>query len=372
VTLKVRRVESKKDLKKFIRLPWRLYRGDPNWVPPLMMDLRKRMNPKKNPFFRNAEVAYFLAERPDRPVGRICAIRNGLHNEYHRDKVGFFGFFESERDPEVTGALMDAAAEWLRGQGMDTMRGPANYSENEEYGLLVKGFDRPPMAIMPYNPEFYVDLLEGAGFLKAMDLYAWYVDRESINIPPKVERIVDRVRKKPGVTFRDVNVKDVRAELGRIKTIYNDAWSKNWGFLPWTDELLEYMAPDFKMILIPELVMLAEVNGEPAGFSLVIPDVNQLIKEIKGRLFPFGWIRMLTGLRKTRGIRYVVMGVREKFRIRGLETVFYVETLRRAKAMGYQFCEMSWVLEDNDRMNAAAEAVGGVVYKTYRIYDKKL
>lgn len=368
----VRNASSRRDRRRFLRLPFDLYRGDPHWVPPLAMDLRKRMNPRKNPFFRNAEVAYFLAERDGETAGRICAIRNGHHNDYHGDRVGFFGFFECRDDPEAAAALVDAAAGWVHAQGLDTLRGPASYSENEEYGLLVEGFDRPPVAIMPYNPPYYAGLLEGAGFSKAKDLWAWYLDRELMHMPDKVYRIVERIRRRPGVAFRDVNIRDVRNELGRIKTIYNDAWSENWGFLPWTDELLAYMAPDFKTILIPELVLMAEVDGEPAGFSLVIPDVNEPIQRIGGRLFPFGWITFLRGLRRTRGIRYVVMGVRKKFRNRGLETVFYVETLERAKARGHEFCEMSWVLEDNDLMNQAIEGFGARRYKTYRIYDKAL
>jgi GNAT superfamily N-acetyltransferase len=359
-------------MRQFIRLPFSLYRDDPNWVPPLAMDLKRKMNPRKNPFFRNADVAYFLAERDGRITGRICAIRNGLHNDYHNDRVGFFGFFESENDPDTTEALVEGASQWLRDHGLDTMRGPASYSENEEYGLLVDGFDRPPMAIMPYNPPHYINLLEGAGFEKAKDLYAWYLDRDIMKIPKKLHRIVDRIRRRKGVVFRDVNLKDVKGELARIKTIYNDAWSDNWGFLPWTDDLLEYMAPDFKMILIPELVLLAEVDGEPAGFSLVIPDVNQPIKHIGGRLFPFGWLHLLRNIKKTKGIRYVVMGVCKKFRNRGLETVFYIETLTRGQARGHEFCEMSWVIEDNDLMNKAIESFGAQRYKTYRIYDKAL
>ncbi len=364
--------DSKRLMKRFILLPEDLYRGDPNWVPPLYMDLRKKMDPARNPFFLKAEAAYFLAERDGRAVGRIAAIRNGQHNEYHKDKVGFFGFFECENDPASAGALADAAAAWLRGKGMDTMRGPASYSENDEYGLLVDGFDRPPMCIMPYNPPYYAALLESAGFRKAKDLWAWYMDKSLVNFPPSIDRIVERIRSKPDVRIRDIDVHDVRGELGRIKTIYNDAWHANWGFLPWTDELLEYMAPDFGKIIIPSLVLMAEIGGEPAGFSLVIPNINEPIQRIRGRLFPFGWLHLLRNMKKSKGLRYVVMGVREKFRKRGLETVFYVETLRRGKEMGFEFCEMSWILEDNQAMNSATEALGAKKYKTYRMYDKPI
>jgi hypothetical protein len=372
VNLEIIPVDSVRKMKAFVYLPWEIYRGDPNWVPPLMMDLKKKMNPRKNPFFKNADVAYFLARRDSKYAGRIAAIRNGHHNEHHRDKVGFFGFFECEDREDTAGTLIEAASKWLRQKGMDTIRGPANYSENDEYGLLVEGFNRPPVAIMPYNPDYYERLLISSGFEKARDLYAWYVDRETIQIPPKLEKIVDRIRKRPGVSFRDVNIKDVKGELQKIKVVYNDAWKDNWGFLPWTDELLDYMAPDFKMILIPELVLMAEVDGEPAGFSLVIPNVNEAIQKIRGRLFPLGWLHLLLNVKKSKGIRYVVMGVRDKFRKRGLETVFYVETFKRAKAMGFQFMEMSWILEDNEVMNSEIKKFGAERYKTYRIFDKPL
>ncbi len=366
------RVTTPRDMKKFVFLPDELYKGDPNWVPPLYMDLRRKMNPAKNPFFRNAEAAYFLAKRDGKAVGRIAAIRNGLHNEFHKDRTGFFGFFETSNDPDTAKALLDAAAGWLAQKGLNAMRGPASYSENEEYGLLVDGFDGPPVCLMPYNPPWYAGLLEATGCTKAKDLWAWYMDRSLVNFPPTMDRIVERIKTRPGVAFRDINPRDVKGELSRIKTIYNDAWNKNWGFLPWTDELLEYMAPDFKRIIIPSLVMIAEVDGEPAGFSLVIPNVNEPIQRIRGRLFPFGWLHLLRNLKKTKGVRYVIMGVREKYRKRGLETVFFVELLRRGVALGFEFCEMSWVLEDNQVMNSAIEALGAKKYRTYRIYDKPI
>ena len=371
-TLSVEPVRDKRDLKAFIRFPWKVYRDDPNWVPPLIIDMKKMLDKSKNPFFRHSDAEYFLARRNGEVVGRIAAILNNRHNEYHKEKTGFFGFFEVLEDFEAASALFDTAAAWLKDRGMTLMRGPTNFSTNDTCGFLLEGFGKPPVILMTYNPRYYLEFSERYGFVKAKDLYAYFMSSDQ-PLPEKLVRISEHVRQREGLVFRTINMKRFWEEVETVFKIYNDAWSLNWGFVPLTKEETYHIAKDLKQIVDPDLVLIAEVKGEPAGFSLALPDVNQaLIKVRDGRLFPFGLPKLLWYMRKVNGVRVFTMGVVRKFQKRGIDALFYVETYRRGTGKGHRWGEFSWILEDNVMMNRAAQALGARVYKKYRIYEKPI
>ncbi len=374
-------VTTEKQRRTFARFPWKLYRHDPNWVPPIFMDHLALLTPGKHPFWEHAEQQLFLARRGDEIVGTICAHINHRHNQVHQDKVGFFGFFEVIEDKAVAHALLAAAADWLRGRGMEAIRGPENPSQNEEVGLLIDGFDRPPVVMMTYNPPYYRDFIEEAGFEKAQDLWAWIIrtsifDYDVRKLPRKFIRVAEAARRREGVTVRKLDMKRFEQDVEIAKIIYNGAWEKNWGFVPFTEAEIDHLAQDLKMILDPDLVYIAEVDGKPAGISLGVPDVNQALHKI--RPGPNNWSLPLTLLkflwyrRKINTFRLLIMGVLPEYRTLGIDALFYVETARAAFAKGYEYCEMSWILESNDMMNRIIERLGGRIYKTYRIYEKPL
>lgn len=371
MAVRIEQVEGKKDLEEFLKLPWRIYRGDPNWVPPLLRQERARFDPGKNPFFEHADVALFLARRDGEPVGRIASIINHAHNDFWKDRTGFFGFFEGP-DEEVAGRLFEEAGRWLRERGMEVMRGPAEFSSNETWGMLIEGFGRPPMVMMPYNPPYYPRLLESLGFRKAKDLYAFYI-RADTPIPERVAKIARSAQERTGIRVRPLRMKEFWEEVERVKVVYNSAWSRNWGFVPMTDEEFEHIAKEFKKIVEPELVLIAETEeGEPVGYSMAIPDVNQVLRRINGRLDPISLVKVLWYSRRINEARLMTLGVREEFRRRGIETVFYVRTLEAARKLGYVGGELSWTLEDNHLINRAIETMGGRRYKTYRIFEKEI
>ncbi|MDZ7295856.1 MAG: hypothetical protein ONB14_10615 [candidate division KSB1 bacterium] len=367
----VRPVASRRDLDRFVKLPWSIYRGNPYWVPPLIVDVKKLLDRKKNPFFQHSEAEYFLAERDGLVVGRIAAIVNDNHNKFHNEKTGFFGFFECINDQEVANALFDAAASWLRNKGMEIMRGPMNPSTNDTIGLLLDAYDKPPVIMMTYNPPYYVDLVNGYGMTKVMDVYAYWMDA-SQPLPEKLIRVTEKVRTKEGLQFRSINMKDFWGEVDRIHQIYNKAWSYNWGFVPMTTEEFHHLAKDLKSVVDPDLAFIAEMNGQPVGFCLTLPDFNQALHKINGRLLPFGIFKLLYYARKINQARVITMGVIREYQKRGIDGLFYLETYRRAVAKGYKGGEFSWVLENNVMMRRTAEMMGGKIYKTYRIYDYKL
>lgn len=366
--VEVQPIIDQKGMKAFIRLPWTIYHGDPYWVPPLIRDEKALFNPQRNPFFDHAEGTFFLARRGGKPVGRIAAFVNHLHNEHHHDRTGFFGFFETVLDAEIAQCLFDACGAWLRARGMEIMRGPMNFSVNETCGLLIEGFDRSPFIMMPYNPRYYPDLLTQYGFHKAKDLLAFYI-RTSTPIPDKVQHIAEMVPQKAGCTLRTLNMKDFAAEVERIKVIYNEAWADNWGAVPMTDREFDHLAKQLKTIVDPELVLIAEIKGEPAAFAMAIPDVNQSLKRINGRLDPISLIKLLWFSRKIREARLITLGVRKGYRHRGMDAALYLKILLNGRRLGYIGGELSWTLEDNVRINRAIEAMGGRIYKKYRIYD---
>ncbi len=371
--VRVQEVRSRTDRERFIKFPWKVYRGDRNWVPPLLMERRAFLNPAKNPFFEHSDVALYLAfDEAGNEAGRIAAIVNQNHIRIHGEKVGFFGLFESVDDPEVARALFETAAAYLRSKGMKVMRGPENMSINDDVGLLIKGFEFPPVLMMPHNPPYYEKLVEGSGFTKAMDLYAYWGESDGSSIPERLKRGTELSMKRYRINIRTVRMEDFDAELNRIQVLYNQAWEQNWGAVPLTDREFSYLAKDLKQILDPELCLIAEVEGKPAGFSLALPDFNQVLAHLNGRLFPVGILKLLYFRRKISRIRVLTMGVLKEYRRMGLDSALIFETYRRGHGRGYRAGEMSWILENNASMRNALVNIGFIPYKIYRLYDYPL
>ncbi len=369
-TTAVRAISSKSDLDKFIRLPWNIYKNNSNWVPPLIKDVKFKLNREKHPFFENARMQLFLAENSNGIVGRIAAVINERHNEFHDEKQGFFGMFECIDDTETAGLLFNAAEEWCRNEGMNKILGPVNLSTNDECGFLLEGFDLDPAIMMPYTHEYYLRLSEDNGYKKAKDLYGYLKDE--VGVVNRISKLVERVKKKEDVVVRPINMKDFDNEVEIIKDIYNSAWEVNWGFVPMTPSEMDLMAKELKPICEPELVLFAEVKGEPVGVSITLPDFNYVLKKLNGKLGPIEILKFFYYKRKIVGLRSVIFGLKKDFRRTGINVVLYYETEIRAARIGYKWCEMSWNLEDNDLINRFDEAVGGKLYKKYRLYEKNL
>ena len=371
--MRVRTARDRRDLRRFIDLPYRLHARDPLWVPPLRRDVEALLSRSKNPFFEHAEAEYFVAERGDEVVGRIAAISNRLHNETHNDRVGFFGFFECIDDQVVADALFAAAGQWCGQHGHDVVRGPASFSVNDECGLLVEGFDTPPVLMMPHNPPYYATLHDGYGLVKAKDL--WVYESPATGHPEHIQRITRAVQlagKRRGITLRALDMTRFAAEVETLKGLYNAAWERNWGFVPMTDAEIEHLAKQLKPIVVPDLVCFAERNAEVIGFAVALPDLNQALSHNpSGRLFP-GILRVLWHARKVSRLRILLLGVLNEYRGTGVDAVMYHWIWTKAVARGYRWGEAGWILEDNWRMNNAVVRLGFRRYKTYRIYDKAL
>jgi GNAT superfamily N-acetyltransferase len=367
MSVEVRPVQTARELEAFIRLPWSIYHGDRNWVPPLLTDMRYVHDPKRNSFFEQNFVQNFLAYDGSRPVGRISAIHNTVHNKFWDDKVGFFGFFESENRPEVTRALVREAARWLEGRGLTSMRGPTSFTTNDENGILLDGFDRPPVILMPYNPRYYPELMDGVGMAKCKDMVAYVM--EPIVLPERLAHGVDIVCKRRQIVVRPVNMKRFNDELRIVQDIYNTAWERNWGFVPMTEKEVEHMAEQLKAAIDPRLVLIAEIQGEPVAFLLALPDLNQALIHCNGRLFPFGLLKFLWHKRRIRSGRVLTLGVKEGFRKMGIDAVLMAEVTRQAQLQNYEWGEFSWILEDNLVARTPLENLGARVYKTYRLYE---
>lgn len=376
--LEVRSVRTAQERRAFLELPYRLYRNHPHWVAPLRVAQKDILNTRRHPFYKTADVEMFIARRAGRDVGRVMAIVNHAHNEFHAERTGFFGFFEAEDDFEAARLLLDAASDWLRARGMEMIRGPVNPSTNYELGLLVEGFDSPPAVMMTYNPPYYSQLIERYGFQKAIDLYAYSNSYDSFVYSEKLRRVSERLRKKDRISVRSVNLKNFKSEVEIVRKIYNDAWSRNWGFVPFSEAEFEHLAKDMKQIVDPNIILIAEQEIEgsseprPIGFFLALPDINLALKKINGRLLPFGLLKLLWHSRKITHVRAITMGVIKEHQNLGVASVFYDEMYRRCAIYNYPTGEMSWVLENNVMMNRAAELIGGQRSKVYRIYEKSL
>jgi hypothetical protein len=369
--LTIEEVKNRKDLMAFIRFPWRIYRGNRYWVPPLIKDLLSRFSPS-HPFRSHSEMALFLAYRQGEMVGRIAGIIDHHYIEFQQEKVGFFGFFESVDDVEVSDALLSRVKGWLREHGMEKMAGPMNPSTNDECGLLVDGFDVSPCLMMPYTSPYYPPLLERVGLKKAMDLYAYLLEKSTF-LFDRLDRITKRVMKRePGLRIRPIDLRHMDDELKIIKEIYNQAWSKNWGFVPLTETEIDDLAKNLKPLVVPDIVLLAYFGEEPVGFSVSLPDYNEVLIHLNGKLGLLGVLKFLYFKRKIKAVRIMLLGVKPAFQKRGIEGLLYIETFRRGTKKGYPRGECSWILENNLLMQHGIEAMGGKRYKTYRIYETDL
>ncbi len=374
--LRIHRVEDRAALKRFLLLPAALHAGDRNWVQPLMFERLEHLNPKKNPWFDHAEVGYWLAVRDERPVGRISAQVDHLHLERHGDATGHFGFLEAEDDAEVFGALFEAAEGWLRARGMRRVTGPFSLSINDESGLLVEGFETPPYIMMGHSPRYYGPRIEEQGYRTAKNLLAYIYNMAKPS--PRAQRMLERLSQGAGLSFRPIVMRRFDEELRTIVDIFNDAWSDNWGFVPMTPAEVRYMGRNLKPIIRPENAWIGEVEGRPAAMTVTLPNINEAIADLRGRLLPFGWAKLLWRLkvRGTRSARMVLMGVRKRYQgtPRGAALALGVtEALRSWHAVhGHQEAEFSWVLEDNRPTLDMIELLGGRAYKTYRVYEKSL
>jgi hypothetical protein len=370
-SITIRPVHTKRDEKLFIKFQWKPYEGNPYWVPPLLMDRRKLIDRKNNPFYKHAEMELFLAERNGEVVGRIGAILNHNHNKEHGENIGFFGFFECLNDQSIANALFDAAVHWLRGKGVAAVRGPASPSVNDEYGMLVEGFDRTPAILMAYNPDYYPKLVEAYGFRKAKDLFTWYLHSDAV-FSERFVRIAEAAKKRQGLVLRSLNMKEFDNEVKTIHEIYTRGWQRNWGEVPLTDDEFKYMAKDLKAIVNPELVVIAESNGKPAGFGMTLPDYNMVLKNNRhGWLIP-GILRILFLKKRITYARIVILGVLPEYLSSGLGSLLFYETGRRTVASGAPHGEASWVLEDNVMMNRGAQMMNGEIVKKHRLYQLPL
>jgi GNAT superfamily N-acetyltransferase len=369
--VKIVKVESRNDLKKFIHLPWKIYKDDPNWVPPLVYDLKERLNREKNPFFEHAEMELFFALKNDEITGRIAAIVDENHNQSHGEKIVFFGLYESFDDLDTAKSLLDKVAEWGKEKGMDVLRGPVNLSMNDECAFLIEGFDSPPVIMMPYNPPYYLEIMENCGLRKAKDLLAFYMTKDH-ETAARVQEIGERIKEVTNITLRTLKRKSADKEAEKIKFIYNHAWEKNWGFVPWTEKEMSYMVKKLKMIVDESLVILAEDKGKPVAFILGLPNYNEVFKRMNGRLTPLGILKFFLYRKKIKGMRGIVFGVLKEYRMTGLSYLLYSELERNAQAQGYEWAETSWQLEDNEPINRFIASVGGKVYKKYRMYEKRV
>jgi hypothetical protein len=376
MTLEIIRADSKREREQWLRLPWRLYKDYPGWVPNLLMLQRDTINVKKNPFFDNGEAQLFLAMRDGQPVGRISAQVDKRHNEQHNERTGFFGFFESEDDPAIAQALLSAAEAWVRERNLDVIRGPYNLALDEEIGLQIEGFDQPAMIQMPQSQPYYAPLLDGSGYTKAMDLLAY---RWNITDPPaRMMEAVEKTRAAPGLKLRPINLSKLHDEVELLIDIYTDAWSETWGYIPVSRRQARKLADDLKLIADPSLVMFAEVDGETAGMVVGLPNLSEATRDFNGFIDPIKAIKLLYRL-KLRGLtsgRILLFGVKHKFQRRreliGLPFVLLHELYLRAKTKRYTWCEEGWVLENNARLNALMPYWDAYVYKRYRIYEKSL
>ena len=366
--LNVWEVEKKQDLMTFIRFPWQIYQGDRYWVPPLIKDHLLKFS-EKNPFRSHAELILFLARKGGQLAGRIAGIIDHNYIEFHQEKVGFFGFFESIPDAQVAEILLSKVRDWLKRHGMEKMAGPFNPSTNDECGLLIDGFNDSPCLMMPYNPPYYPSLLEGFGLKKAMDLYAYRLE-QSFFLVDRLTRITERsIKKEPQLWVRPIDLRHFNEELKIVKEIYNNAWSRNWGFVPLTDEEMDDLAKNLKPLVVPDLVLFAYIGEEPVGFSVSIPDYNEVLKHLNGKVGLLGALKFLYYSKKIKTVRVMLLGVNQAFRKKGIEGLLYLETFKRGIKKGYPKAECSWILENNPFMQHGLEAMGGKRYKTYRIYE---
>ena len=369
--LEITGVESKADLDTFIKLPFRIYTGESRWVPPLDSERRRFLDRSRNPFFEHARAEYLLAWRDGRPVGRITAQVDDNFQSFQRNDWGFFGFFECEDDPEAARALLQAARDWLTAQGCDHMVGPCDFTTNDPCGVLIEGFERMPLILQPWTHRYYPALLEGAGLAKARDLYMWEIhisDREKVH--PAIFAAADSIGDQ-GITVRNMRKDDLEAEVGRFLEVYHSAWQDNWGFVPLTPNEVRHYVDEIRPVLSEDWAWLAEKDGEVVGAAVTLPDYNQVLKHLNGRLLPFNWIRALYWRRRISRVRQFALGVKPEFQKSGVAAKLYTVHFEAAEKSGIHLAELGWILEDNP-INRALEGLNGRIVRRFRIYETPL
>jgi len=369
--INILRAETPRSIKQFIDFPHSLYAGNPNYVPELFITQKKLFDKNLNPFFKHSDAEFFLAIKNGAIAGRIAVIKNGKYLEVSHERNAFFGFFDVIDDYNVAEKLLKTALTWAKENFFTSIQGPVNFSTNDTCGLLIDGFDSPPVIMMTFHTSYHKDLLERFGFTKKMDLLAYYIKSETID--DKVIRIKDvleeRLRKR-GITIRNLNLKHFKREVAQIREIYNAAWENNWGFVPMTAEEFDFAAGDMKSIVDTDFTYIAEKDGKAIGFSLTIPNLNEVFIRInRGRLFPTGLLKLLYYRRKVKSARILTLGVRKEYRNSGIDACFYARNMETARKKGIRWAEASWILENNDLMNRALVNIGGEVYKKYRIFE---
>jgi len=374
VALEVRPVRSRRELRRFVALPRRLHRDEPCWIPPLASERRRFLDRGRNPFFEHAEAEYLLAWRAGRVVGRISAHVDFRLNQLRGSAWGLFGFFECEPDAQAARALLAAAEDWLRRRACERMVGPMDFTLNHEAGLLVEGHDRPPQILEPWHPPHYAGLLEGHGLNKAMDLLKWELDvSDRSRIQPAIIELAERLEPEHGIRIRHFRRRDLAAETRRFLDVYNTAWERSWGFVPLTEAEIEDYAHRLRRLLDPNWVMVAEnSDGDTVGAALTLPDYNQVLRRVGGRLLPLGWARALVARRRIDAVRVFALGVRPEYQHTGVAAALYVEHFDMAARTRQRGGEMGWVLETNTAMNRAMEGLGGRLVKRHRVYEKRL
>ena len=373
----IRPVRSRRELKRFVKVPFRLHRGQSQWVAPLIFERMEFLNREKNPYFEHAEAEYFLAERDGEAVGRITAQIDHRWDAYQGGSDAMFGFFETANDPEVAAALLDAATEWARGKGRGRILGPMDFTTNDEIGILIEGYERRPMILEPWHPPHYRELIEAEGFEKAMDVQMWELQfgdlKEGERFDPSIHAAAEKALDDEGIAIRKMRKRDMAGEVRRFMDVYNEAWGDNWGFVPITDAEVEFQAKNLKQVIDEDWAYMAEKDGEVIGAALTLPDINQVLAKLNGRLLPFGWLRFLLGKGRVDQLRVFALGVKHSYRHSGVAAGLYLKHLETAARPGtIGGGEMGWILETNGPMNRAMEGMGGMVVKKYRLYEKAL
>jgi len=365
-------VASKDEKKTFIEFPYSHYENDKFWVAPLLIEQKKLLDPNKNPFYNNAEIALFNVSFNDKHAGRIAAIIDHRYNKFHNTKTGFFGFFECIDQQSTADLLFKVAEDWLREKGMNTIMGPSNPGMMDELGILVEGFDKYPTILMPYHKDYYDKIIQKAGYKKEMDLLAYLVTQDSVD-HERANRAMEIVKKRlPGISIRKINLRKIKDEVKIIREIFNSAWSKNWGFIPLSKEEFDNLASDLKSIVDNDFAHIAEIDGEPIAFSIALPDYNQIFRNMNGRLFPTGLFKILWNRKKINKVRTALMGVIPEYQGRGIDALLHREAINSGLKNGIFSSEVGWILENNVQMVRVAEKLGGTIDKRYRIYSKSL
>jgi GNAT superfamily N-acetyltransferase len=373
----IRPVRSRRELKRFVKVPFRLHREHPQWVAPLIFERMQFLDRRKNPWFEHGEAEFLIAERDGEPVGRVSVQVDARWDEYQGGGDAMFGFFETADDPEVAAALLGAATDWARGRGRRRILGPMDFTTNDEIGILIEGYELPPFILEPWHPPCYRELIEAEGFAKAMDVLMWELRlgdlKEGEKFDPSIHAAAEHGLREEGIAIRNMRKREMAAEVRRFMDVYNEAWGDNWGFVPITDAEVEFQAKNLKQVLDEDWAYMAEKDGEVIGAALTLPDVNQALAKLNGRLLPFGWLRFLLARRKIDRLRVLALGVKHEYRHSGVAAGLYLKHLETARKPGaIEGGEMGWILETNEPMNRAMEGMGGTVVKRYRVYEKSL